>query len=166
MFKIFLTNLGKYNEGELLGKWVELPCDNLEEELQEIGVASGTMYEEYFITDYENDIDYQVNEFVRLEHLNELAERLQVIDLHNDGEVIAAIIDAEGCALETALDIYDQGRYVNYLHCETLKDLAFELVEEMDLPEFAYRYFDYEAFARDLRFDGYTETSYGVILVE
>ena len=33
MFRIFLTNLGKYNEGILIGKWVDLPCDNLEEEL-------------------------------------------------------------------------------------------------------------------------------------
>ena len=33
-----------------------------------------------------------------------------------------------------------------------------------NLPEFALRYFDYEAFARDLSFDGYTETKYGVIL--
>jgi hypothetical protein len=49
MFKIFLTNLGKYNEGELIGKWVELPCDNLAEELAEIGVADGTMYEEFLL---------------------------------------------------------------------------------------------------------------------
>lgn len=52
MFKIFLTNLGKYNEGLLIGKWVELPCDNLEEELEAIGVGK-VPYEEYFITDYE-----------------------------------------------------------------------------------------------------------------
>lgn len=25
MMKIYITNLGKYNEGELLGEWVELP---------------------------------------------------------------------------------------------------------------------------------------------
>lgn len=125
------------------------------------------MYEEYFITDYENDVDYQVGEYESLNHLNELAERLEQIELHQDGEVIAAIIEANGCELEEALNIYDQGRYINYLQHETLKDLAYELVEEgYDLPEFALRYFDYDAFARDLSFEGYTETSYGVIYTE
>ena len=25
MMNVFVTNLGKYNEGELIGEWVELP---------------------------------------------------------------------------------------------------------------------------------------------
>lgn len=32
MMNIYLTNLGKYNEGQLIGEWVELPVSN--EELQ------------------------------------------------------------------------------------------------------------------------------------
>ena len=76
MLKIYLTNLGKYNEGELLGEWVELPVD--EEELQEvfkrIGISSepdaeGNYYEEYFITDYETDFDLQIGEY---ENINKL----------------------------------------------------------------------------------------------
>lgn len=167
MFNVFITNLGKYNEGELVGKWLQLPCDDIEAELEEIGVADGTMYEEYFITDYQNEVDYTVGEYEHLEHLNELAEELEQIDYNGDGEVIAAIMEANGCELREAINTYNQGRYINYLQHETLVDLACELVEECyDLPEFALRYFDYEAFARDLRFDGYTETSYGVIYVE
>ena len=34
MMNIYLTNLGKYNEGELVGEWVQLPISN--EELQEV----------------------------------------------------------------------------------------------------------------------------------
>lgn len=34
MMNIFLTNLGKYNEGKLVDEWVELPVSN--EELQEV----------------------------------------------------------------------------------------------------------------------------------
>ena len=49
MLNVFLTNLGKYNEGELVGKWVSLPCDDIEAELEEIGVGAEP-YEEYFIT--------------------------------------------------------------------------------------------------------------------
>lgn len=42
--KIFLTNLGKYNEGELIGEWVELPASS--EELQEVFERIG-INEEY-----------------------------------------------------------------------------------------------------------------------
>ena len=38
MLKIYIANLGKYNEGELVGKWVELPCEDLDEVLKEIKV--------------------------------------------------------------------------------------------------------------------------------
>lgn len=49
MLKIYIANLGKYNEGELVGKWVELPCEDLDEVLKEIEVVDGTAYEEYAI---------------------------------------------------------------------------------------------------------------------
>jgi antirestriction protein len=166
MFNVYITNLGKYNEGELVGKWLSLPCDDIEEELASIGVADNTLYEEYFITDYENDVDYQVGEYESLDRLNELAEELEQIDYHGDGEILGAIIEARGCNLEEAIDIYNDGRYTSWLHCEQLKDVAYELVEAMtDLPEFALRYFDYEAYARDLGFCDYYKTSYGCIYV-
>ena len=54
--KIFITNLGKYCEGYLVGKWVKLPIsdDKLDEVLKQIGINE--YYEEYFISDCENDI--------------------------------------------------------------------------------------------------------------
>ena len=44
--EIFLSNLGKYNEGHLVGKWVNLPVpmEKLEAVFAEIGV--GEQYEE------------------------------------------------------------------------------------------------------------------------
>ena len=38
--KIFLTNLGKYTEGYLIGKWVKLPVSEevLDKVLEEIGI--------------------------------------------------------------------------------------------------------------------------------
>ena len=44
MMNIYLTNLGKYNEGELVGEWVQLPISN--EELQEVFKRIG-INEEY-----------------------------------------------------------------------------------------------------------------------
>lgn len=55
MFKVFITNLGKYTEGKLVGKWLDLPCNNITEELKSIDIRPNSKYEEAFITDYEND---------------------------------------------------------------------------------------------------------------
>ena len=57
MLKIFLTNLGKYNEGELLGEWLELPAtkEEIKKSCDRIGINE--RYEEWFITDFETDIN-------------------------------------------------------------------------------------------------------------
>ena len=49
MINVYITNLGKYNEGHLIGKWLELPASNeeIEKVLKEIGI-DGEEYEEYF----------------------------------------------------------------------------------------------------------------------
>ena len=31
MFKVFITNLGKYVEGKLIGKWLDLTCNKISE---------------------------------------------------------------------------------------------------------------------------------------
>lgn len=39
MINVYITNLGKYNEGCLVGKWLKLPAtdEEIEEVLKEIG---------------------------------------------------------------------------------------------------------------------------------
>jgi len=52
-FEAFITNLGKYNEGFLVGEWVKFPVTN--EEMQAVfrRIGIGRRYEEWFITDYD-----------------------------------------------------------------------------------------------------------------
>lgn len=160
-FRVFITNLGKYNEGELVGKQLDLPCADLEAELAEIGVAPGTQYEEYFITDYENEVGYEVHEYENVWALNELAERLDDV---RDVDWLLAYMDVTGEELETAIDNYEE--HSSFYPGQTLEDVAYDLIHDCyKLPEIAERYFDYEAFARDLGYDGYTETDDGVICV-
>ena len=56
-FEAFITNLGKYNEGFLVGEWVEFPVTN--EEMQAVfrRIGIGRRYEEWFITDYDCYVD-------------------------------------------------------------------------------------------------------------
>lgn len=162
MLSIFLTNLEKYNAGQLVGKWVDLPCDDLENLVDEL---SGGGEDELFISDYSTELDLKIGEYEDLENLNELARQYE--DLEDwQQDTVKAYLEATGDTvldLETALDKYeDCSFYPGY----DLEDVARELVDECyDLPEFVQRYFDYAAFARDLGYDGYTEVSNGVIYI-
>ena len=161
-FKVFITNLGKYNEGELVGKWIDLPCANIEDELAEIGVEPGSTYEEYFITDYDNSFNYEVGEYESLWDLNELADKLE----HVDVDWLTAYMDETGESLEEAIDNYENNSA--FYEGMTLREVAEDFLEDIstkDLSEFARRYFDYEAFARDLNIEGYHEVDGGVIYV-
>ena len=79
MIELCLTNLGKYNEGELVYTRLVLPAsaEEIETAFDKIGVAENTMYEESFISDYETDINgLSISEYASLDDLNELAEEL------------------------------------------------------------------------------------------
>ena len=154
MLRIYLTNLGKYNEGELVGKWVDLPTTNgFEEHLEEIGINEE--YEEWFITDYETDIaGLTIGEYDNIEELDELAETLE--DLQDyDREVIEALI-SEGYSLEDALKKKDD--CMIYYNCNDMTDVAEQYAEETGLldsiPENLRYYFDFEAYGRDMGIEG------------
>ena len=166
---IYLTNLGKYNEGHLVGEWVKLPVseEELEAVLERIGINEE--YEEYFITDYESDVEgVEIGEYSNVTALNELAEELDSMQ-EWELEEVGAILEAHGGSLEDAIESQQAGKYI-YYSGRSIKELAEELADEQiacythegKIPEFFTRYFDYEAFARDLEED-YIETSNGCI---
>ena len=72
-FEAFITNLGKYNEGCLVGEWVKFPVTN--EEMQAVfrRIGIGRRYEEWFITDYDcpdTAIGKVLGEYESLSELN------------------------------------------------------------------------------------------------
>jgi len=164
MLKIYLTNLGKYNEGELIGEWVNLPVsdDDLEAVKKRIGISdepneNGNYYEEWFITDYETDIHgLKVGEYDDLDELNELADELENLD-SDQLQAIKAFLE-DGSTFNEALEGVQDGNYRIYTGCATMTDVAMEVVEECgmleNVPENVARYFDYEAFGRDLDIEG------------
>ena len=169
MINGFITNLGKYNEGELIGEWISFPIseEELKEVLERIGINEE--YEEYFFTDWEIEIsNCMFGEYESIEDINDLAESVEALYSY-DINKLEAILEYECITLGEALDSID-----NYIYYDgmNLLDVAHEIIEDCydlpeedieDLAEFALRYFDYEAFARDLGFDGYYEASNGVI---
>lgn len=156
MIKVFITDLAAYNEGNLVGKWVELPKDEdeLEEIIREIlneGHCGEVLcyHEEWFITDYE--APFIVGEYEDIYRLNEWAERLE--DCSEEDDVIRAVFDCAG-SVEEGFDILEDGRYRVYEDCKNMADVAWEVVSESGMlggiPDEVARYFDYEAYGQYL----------------
>lgn len=138
----------------MVGKWIDLPTTNgFEEHLEEIGINEE--YEEYFITDYETDIDgLTINEYSNIEELDELAETLESLEDY-EKEVIEALL-SDGYDLEEAMEKKDD--CMIYYDCNDMEDVAREYIEETgllhDVPELLQNYFDFEAYGRDMSFEG------------
>lgn len=172
--KGFITNLGKYNEGELIGKYITFPIDedDLQEVLKEIGCCYydedgeyiNTGYEEFFFTDWETDFSNDFEEYVSIERMNEIAESLKIWS--NDETMFKAACEVWNFeeVIENSPDDYNL-----YYDLENDYDLGYYWIEESgcyDLSNWGNlaNYFDYESFGRDIRFESDGNfTNYGWI---
>ena len=72
--RAWIGNLGKYNEGELEGKWIDLPISkqDYQDALKDIGVEAGTPYGEVYIADYDDPYGYIYDFYGEYPDINEL----------------------------------------------------------------------------------------------
>lgn len=164
MIKIYVADLAAYNAGFLVGEWINLPCDNLEERISAIlregekieiehGVFCGE-HEEFAIHDYESDIEgIEIGEYDDPEELNELAERLESLDKW-DREKLEALLEYDPYYfrdLEDALDKLDD--VILYPDINDERELGEYVVDEglfgIEIPDALVCYIDYEAIGRD-----------------
>ena len=162
--KIFITNLGKYNEGELVGKWIDLPCYDFEEQLEDIGGSNepdenGQYYEEWFVTDYETDIDgLEISEHPDIDELNDIAETIEGWDDNDEILAFGACLDF-GFDISQAISIVEDRDYMIFADCYNMTDVAKEYVSQIgDLEnavgwDKARDYIDWESYIQDLSYD-------------
>ena len=108
----FVANLGKYNEGELVGEWVKFPISQeaMEDVLNKIGVWDsdpfGNVYDEIFITDLTASIP-QLNDrltaYENIEKLNYFAACVQALD-ESEYAKYHAVLDAGETIPEMGID--------------------------------------------------------------
>lgn len=169
MIELCLTNLGKYNEGELVYTRLVLPAtaEEIETAFDKIGVAENTMYEESFISDYETDINgLSISEYASLDDLNELAEELEGFDEY-ELEAFGAMLEC-GYATDEALQKVQDGEYMFYDGCYSMAEVAEQYADETGLlnsiPDDLRCYFDFESYGRDMDYNGhFVETDSGYI---
>jgi len=134
--KAYVTNLGKYNEGELVGEWVSFPvsADEMKAVLDRIQIGHpddfGVPYEEIFITDYDTDIyglQNLLGEFTSLEELNYLAGRLDEMSTYE--------IDKFKAVLESGIDIEESGLsgIINLTYSLDKYEIMSDISDEYDL---------------------------------
>lgn len=173
--RAWIGNLGKYNEGELVGEWVTFPVDDdewnevlarigLDHEDPDTGEIVHTGYEEHFVADYDGEVDLfeYFGEFPGLDWLNETAENLEY--WQNDEDLFYAALEYANLEevlesspdywmlLSNVIDDYDLGLYY---------------AQEVNCVDFGEngmleRYFNYERYGRDIRLDSDGDfTEYG-----
>lgn len=161
--RIFLTDLHAYNNGALIGDWVDISDfdrddDNFSQICERCGIKDG---HEFFISDYESS--FEISEYCDAETLYRLADVINSCD----DDYIQAVCDYT-CDLEEQIQ-----------HCEDedldffpsddpgYKDLAHTILDEMgelDPNDWKSSYFNYEAYGRDLVLGGdFTILSNGYI---
>ena len=183
MINLYLANLGKYNEGILKGEWVELPLSEteLEEVMVNIGVAhydkEGNfvpyvietdekgyeyVYEEYAIHDYETDLNISISEYSNLDNLNAIAENVEKYEL----DYVNVLLDDGAIGMKDLIDGDLEEIMQNYTFVELEpnmneeQEVGYACVDEIyGGPEYLSkeileRYFDYEAFGRDILLSG------------
>ena len=166
-FAAFITNLGKYNEGELVGEWVKFPttAEELKEVFKRIGIGQrddfGQPYEEWFITDYDCYVDGlydKLGEYENLDELNYLASKLEEMSDSEYAQFQAGMEMGDHCgSLQEIINLTENlDCYEVYPHIEDYDDLGRYYIEEMEVmqvPEHLQNYIDYEAYGRDVAMD-------------
>lgn len=155
---VYIANLGKYNEGELVGAWFTPPID-MDEVRERIGLNG--CYEEYAIHDYE--LPFEIGEYESIDRINDLCE--MVSELDSDIQEELKELQSYFGSIEELCDHADD--IIHYPDCEDMEDVARYFVEETgalsEVPESLQNYIDYEAYGRDLELSGsFVVTNHGV----
>jgi len=173
-FRVYVANLGKYNEGELCGAWLNLPASNKEIKVflkNQVGL--NCRYEEYGIHDYESDFSF--GEYENLYDLNVLAVKLEQMSEH-EKTIAAAYCSANGLKdTLSILNVCEQIDDIFYVELDANawgsreEKLGYAIVDEFNselkntLEQCqlgsslsAYEYFDFEKYGRDIELnEGY-----------
>lgn len=184
MISLYIANLGKYNEGCLVGEWITLPFSD--KEINDLFVRiklgkydedgnfincyeeDGSIYEEWAIHDYECDIaGIEIGEYSDIYELNEIASELENLADY-ELEEVEAILEVHGGTIKEAIENREDYHFIKLE--ETLgedgenRELAYQFIEQVydDISNLDKRtlenYFDYEKFGRELKYD-YTVSS-------
>ena len=171
MIEAFITNAGKYAEGELTGEWLKFPTatEAVQALLSKIGV-DGARYQEYIATDYHVGILGLVGlgEIADIDELNYFASLLDGLSFEEIDRFEAAAIrgDYSGSVKDLINLVQNPDCYEHFNRICDDEELGRYLIDELEtakIPDWIENYFDYDGYGRDYRLNNggiYTATGF------
>ena len=148
--RVWVGDLHEYNCGRLVGGWVDVEPGMDDEEARE--ALDIPEEHEIAIFDYECDIPYyKPDEYEQIEHLAEIVDAWDRLD--DDEQTAVSALMYNGDDIDHAFDY--AGDCIVWSGM-SMRDIAEDYAENLleGVPDEVARYFDYDAYARDLAIDG------------
>lgn len=164
--KVYIADLAAYNEGKLVGEWIDLSdyndgsevMDEISNLLKKWSKKAGEEREEYAVHDYENFASNLYSEYMGEESFDKVIKAYKVSEEKGiPADVIGTIMrEYNPDDIEEWIDEHYEGQFDN----DT--DLAYHYVDMMGGVEKLGKkttdmYFDYEKFGRDLAINDFNE---------
>ena len=177
MISIVVGSWGSYtecNERALGSKWLDLSAYNdwkeIEEELANQGFVFNGIDEELFIQDIEGIPSNCANwDYMHPQRLFETLNDSGILNDSYKNDVFEAYLEVRSFSdWEELVSNYGyrwDDDIILYPKMD-FEDLAYHMIHEVccyEIPSYIENYIDYEAYGRDLRFDGFEEYSDGII---
>ena len=172
---IVIGSWGSYNECNeraLGSKWIDLSdysdWEEIEEELKKEGFILDGIDEELFIQDIEGIPGNSCNwDYVNPHRLFETLLEAGILDDDNLYELFEAYLEVNNFDdwenLVSSRGSHWDDDIILYRN-QDMDDVAYNLMHEIYvIPDYLESYIDYSGFARDLSYDGFHETTKGVI---
>lgn len=177
MISIVIGSWGSYNECNeraLGSEWLDLSdysdWEEIEEELKKQGFELDGIDEELFVQDVEGIPDSYTNwDYVNPQQLFETLLESGIFDDYDLYEIFTAylevnnfddwenLVSSRGSRWDDDIILYRN---------QDMDDVAYDLMHEYyEIPDCLENYIDYSRFARNLSYDGYHETSKGVLSI-
>ena len=167
IFSVFVENLSELNEGNMVGCWVDFPCDY--DEWKKVLVRSET----------QKKLLLQIQKIIQIQNLYQLMNIAAIATFKSQPNIqsIYKMINIKKIYLqqynnsvtsnfEEAKEAVEKERYTlmqNYTMAEYCEMLAKECYT---IPDELAPYIDWEGYAHDFSTSGYTETEKGVLIEE
>ena len=162
IINVYVANLEKYEDGNLVGGWVSLPIKK--KDFRDFLITIGKPQRIGVHDCYINNSDFnglKIEDYEGIQELNEVCKRMENID-PSKVNTFNALYEVLG-DFNRALDYLEAGDYVFYENM-TIEEIAKKRFEELyDIPESLGNRIDYSGIAHNMRYEGYYETEYGVI---
>jgi antirestriction protein len=154
--RVYIACLAAYNSGILHGVWSDaIDADEVREAIKEVLDTSPIKgAEEYAFHDYDNfgSMARGLGEHPDIDQLSELGAWLDKAD---DPEAVLTFLSNDSfSSIDDAKDAFHE----SYVGETTLEEYAREVFEELyTVPRNVLHYINWEAFARDMKYDGFWE---------